>query len=315
MFFDPRVDVTPVLSAGEGVMSNSEYPPPTPPGDSKPEDRYQPQFGQRSTQWSAGSQPGQPKSQDGDDRPWPVYDPAYNQGPSRRQQTKPQGYAPYGQWGAGQVPDAGFSGANPNVGGPQGYQPDFPVRAPNTGPLPSRTWPIITLVSGVILAIIVAPVVLVTMIVGGVNLESFIDGSVEATSGDRVVVGESGMVAIIAQDSSSLGPCVLTAGAETIALEEAPGSGATMGTDVPPGTYQLDCPAAAGKPLYVFVGQDLTNLMDSTMKGFGWATFVGLSGLVVFVVGIVWLVKRNRQRREISNPFGAGPYGPGNYHH
>lgn len=284
---------------------------------SNPEDRYQqggqqpPQFGQRSDQWSADSPAGQPSEPE---RPWPVYDPSAPPGtsgasgvPGAGQQ---QGSAAPG-WGQPQVPPTGGP-AYPAYGVPGGPQlPQQPGVAPAN--LPSRAGAIWTIVIGAVLAVIVAPAVFVGFIMGGMDWTSVVSGSASVTNGGSVTVDDSGVIAVVSQGTQTVTSCTLTSGSQVHELYEEAGSGLAVGRGIPAGTYTVDCNVSDGTALFVLRGDDLSGVIDATMTGMLWASIAGIAGVVAFIVGIVWLVRRNRQRRDVLRSQWGGPGAPGYY--
>lgn len=274
---------------GSGTPEANEVPAP-------------PQFGQRSAGWQPT--PADPTIPSGPsaDRPWPVYHPEA---------------------------DSGYPSDNgPRQVSSQDYPPNFSSPMPQaplalTRQVPSRTGPILTMVLGAVLSIIVAPAVLFGIAISGLNMDSMLDGSATVVNGGQVTVDQSGVVGIISQTSTQLDSCTLTRGSETVTARQESDTGIVVGRNLTPGTYTVDCGVPAGQPLFVFRGDELNTMMSSVLKGVGWSAVPGFGGIVMFVVGLVWLVKRNRQRKEAfrkdwgSGTGGfhgpAGPYNPPGY--
>lgn len=243
-----------------------------------------PQFGQRSDSWTPQNE-GQPAPNSGQNSPWPVYG-----------QGGPGPQSPYGgpnQY-ASSAPNTGNGPSGPmmpgpayGMGGPTGY----------TGPqgqLPSRTWPILTLVFGVILMIPVPLVVFFSMVVSSVDLSQFSTGM--TTNGGTISVDESGVVGIVSD--RSLEECTLENDSESHTLY-AGSDGIVSGRGITPGTYTLDCGVSQnGATLVVMSDIAIDSFMDGTMTGLIVSTVIGLAGLGLLIGGIVWLVMRNRKRRE-----------------
>ncbi len=232
-----------------------------------------PQFGQRSENWQ---QPQAPKQES----PWPVYSPGSTA-------TPPQNFPQ-------QPPVPTFGGPAPGVPAPQGY--------PGGGvppQLPGRGWPIFTLVLGVVMAVLIAPGVLFGMVLSGINFESIADGSINTFNGGQVQVDDTGTVALLPQNQSSMNSCVLTGdGGEYEIFAEAD-TGIVVGRNITPGAYTLDCDAPEGLALFAFNGDDISGIISKAMAGMLWSSVIGVLGVVVAITGIVWLVRRNGQRKEI----------------
>ncbi len=260
-------------------MTNPENPyQPTEPNrqpDGQPE---APQFGQRSENWQSNPTPNEGSGQS----PWPVYQ------PGAPQQPHPQQAGP-----GGPTYGAAYPGAQP----PQQYPGYGPVPPPEN--LPSRTWPIVTLVAGVIAMVIVAPALLVTMTISGLDISSLADGSMSVYNGGAVVVDDSESIVFIAQGNQDPNTCTLSQGDTEIILYQESATGLVSGNGIPSGTYTVQCDIPDGAGLYAFGGDQMTGMFSGVASGLIWSSIVGVLGLAATIVGIVWLVRRNRARREI----------------
>lgn len=263
---------------------------------SNPQDPYRPDnadqtpdgpaFGQRSENWSASQEPPASPVQ-GDGRPWPVYNP----------QGTDQPYMPQPQYG---------QAAPSPYGGPAMVPPMAPMGVRG----PSRAGAIWTLILGIVMAVIVAPIVALAVTIGGMNLDQLANGSMETTNGGEVSVDDTGVVALFSGTGTALSNCTLT-GADDKEWPMYMESSYSMvvGRGIPAGTYTVDCDTSMGASLLVFGGDDLENIVGSAVGAVGWATLVGVAGVVMTIVGIVWLVRRNRARREFIRQQWMGPQG------
>ena len=69
--------------------------------------------------------------------------------------------------------------------------------------------------------------------------------------------------------------------------------------DLTPGEYTLSCTGmTSSDSVVVFDGEALDGMLRATASALGGAAVVGIVGLGVLIGGIVWLVKRNGQRRS-----------------
>lgn len=281
--------------------SGGEWPGDAPAGGEDPGAAPPPpQFGQRSPGW----QPGPARPAEG--RPWPVYDPHAGSQPAGN------------DWGP-QPPTLGYS--------PPGYPAAGGSPALGTpGQLPSRTGPILTMIVGALLSLIVAPAVLFGLAMSGINMDAMADGSATVLNGAELTVDDSGVVGFVSQTSTPLESCTLTGGGQTVTIQQESDSGIVVGRGLQPGAYTVECAVPAGQPLFVFRGDELNQLTSSVMKGFAWSTVPGFGGFITFVVGLVWLVRRNRLRKDMTRQDwqwggypgpgyggGPGPRGPGGF--
>lgn len=197
--------------------------------------------------------------------------------------------------------------AHGGTAAPQGV-PGAPTVA---GPakLPSRVGPVLTGIGGVLLMLIVAPVVFIVTAFSGMNLSSMINSAQEVASGDTVTVDSSGGLIVSAHPDVYSCSVTPSAGGEAVPLSRLDSaSGAWSVFGLAPGDYTLSCVGEAGLgQLAAFSGVSPDDITDGAISGLTWGSVVGLIGLVVLVVGIVWLVKVNRRRRAIVS---ATPWGP-----
>jgi hypothetical protein len=179
------------------------------------------------------------------------------------------------------------------------------------GPRPRRTGPIVMIVVGALLMILGPIIGIVAAASAGMDTFNEIanDGATVENGGtvslpagvDRVVYSESGEVSSFSCDIvDPAGQAVSTRGAE------GDGQDVDGGTIVPgvafttteAGSYTVDCglPAEASQTLLVAPPLDFGGLL-----GAGVAVLVGLGagflGLVLLIIGIVWLVRRNKKIR------------------
>lgn len=192
----------------------------------------------------------------------------------------------------------------PTFGAPQGGPPQY-SQPPK---LPGRGWPIFTLVMGAITAVIIAPIVFIAAVVSGINFDSIVDGSINVYNGGEVSVDETGTLALIPQNQTPMNHCTLTGSGEEYDIYVESDSGLVVGRGLVPGTYTVDCDVPDGTVMLAFNGDDISSLTSRTVSGLLWASAVGIAGIVLLIVGIVWLVRRNRERREVMRThWGGGP--------
>ncbi len=276
-----------------------------------------PQFGQRSETWMPGGQNSSAAS-NGQGNPWPVYGEAGNQS----QPGASQGQFPAGQYGqpGGQAPQGPYPGQNPypQQGGqypgnqypPQSQYPQAPYAAPTPysqgqnsvstgGEMPSRTGAILTLIGGIFLMIVVAPIVFFSLVMNAVGVDRLMEGGLQATNGGTMSVGSAGVVAVLPLSGEATS-CLATdsAGNSTELYYEVQSGGTYVGRGLAEGEYTIECEGVpSGSELMVLDGTVLGEIVDGTVQAVVWATVIGLVGLALTIGGIIWLVKRNQARR------------------
>lgn len=260
-------------------MTNSDNPY-NPSGQQPPENTPDgpPQYGQRSPNWQPT--PPQPSGQE-NSGPWPVYTPGA--GPNYQQ--PPQGPS----YGGPYVP----------AGMPYGQgQPGGQMQPP--GKLPGRGWPIFTIVAGAVAAIIIAPMIFFISILTGLDIDAIASGNFSTYNGGPVTVDQTGSVAVMPQNQETPSSCLLTGDSGEYTLYPASDTGLVSGWQIEPGEYTIDCDVAPGTPLYVFNGDQISGVVKDATTGLIWSSIIGIAGIVAVIAGIVWLVSRNRQRREMQ---------------
>lgn len=284
-------------------------------GTTPEEPRYGRRFpeGQRpSEQPGAAPQPPSPYGQ----QPGPGQQGGYGQ---------PGAYGAPGQYGGhGQQPTYGQPGAYGAQGGygqhqggygqppyaPPAGQPGYGYGAGPSGPPPKRTGPVVMIVLSA-LAMIGAPII--GFLIGVASMvdsaAGIVDGAQVSNGGsvdlpansDQVIYFATSSTDLTAVDCTVTGPGGqnLSTYADTFGMDLPDDSAVGVGfrTDAA-GAHTIDCdlPAGASSTLQVGPPLDAADLM-----GAGIAVLVGLAvgflGLVLLIIGIVWLVRVNKRIR------------------
>lgn len=258
--------------------------PTQPPGD-------EPRYGRRSAHWrpdggdgrAGGAQPS-PESPAGEEEsPWPRY--GQTSGGTGRED---QGEAtPWPRYGEQPSPD------RPPYAGPA-------PSARNRSALPGRAGPILLILAGIVTMLVAAPLVLTLVVASALGRDA--TASAQVSNGSQVSVDQSGELSVYAGSGEDPG-CVLTrSGAQDVTLRpdpDIPQMVSAQGVD--PGAYTLRCSALSeGQTLVAFSGSDMRELWSAAPRAFGAATVVGLLGFAGLIAGIVWLTRRNRERRRLA---------------
>lgn len=204
-------------------------------------------------------------------------------------------YGPAGQPGA--VPTNGTS--YPGAAAPQGYGAPAPVFMPK---LPGRGGAITTLVLGVVLMVIIAPIVFfATMVAGVAGTEgNSVKGGTTA-NGSVVTVTTDGVFMVQAGGGKDPSCSLIGADNKSYELEPYDGSqGAYLVEHVPAGSYVLHCDGIANGANITAFNASPEVVTKVFAMPFVWGTVVGVAGLIVLIVGIVLLVNVNGKRRRIT---------------
>ncbi|WP_099332349.1 hypothetical protein [Actinomyces minihominis] len=273
-------------------MSDNRWGPNPPPEGQG--DNPWPVYGQ--------GQPGAtPPGPSDSNAPWPVYggqptNPQPNPGPVP--QPPAGGYgSPYQQPHYGQQATPPHPASTP-YGGYQGGRYVPPTE------LPSRTGPVLSIVGGILLMVVVAPIVLVGLILSSVGIGSIVESSMEATNGGIVTVDSSGTVGVVTSSTLPQSCLITDAGGNDTELAPELEGAVLVARGMEPGQYTLSCTGLSSTDTIVVLdGETLAGMMPATMQALAWSSVVGLIGLGVLIAGIVWLVKRNRQRQAIRSGY------------
>lgn|SRR5690625_2383734 len=234
---------------------------------------------------------------------------SYGQQPGYGQQQpgygQPGGYGQQ-QGGYGQPPYAPQAGQPPYAPQAGGYGPG---QAPS-GPPPKRTGPVVMIVLSA-LAMIGAPIIGILIAVASVvdSAAGITDGASITNGGsvdlpadaERVIYFASSSIDIGAVDCTVTGPNgqTLSTYPDTFGMDLPDDSAVGVGfRTAAAGAHTIDCDLPSGVSSTMTVGPplDAGNFMGagvSVLVGFA----VGFLGLVLLIIGIVWLVRVNKRIR------------------
>ena len=205
----------------------------------------------------------------------------------------------YGDNGAG-APMQGM----PMQGGPQNFQGGG-YGGPVTMPIvkgPSKAPGVILIVVGILMAIVVAPILFFVLMFQGLSGvgENLAAGTV-VSNGGTIEVGANGSytVSISPGEASS---CTLTNGSnQSFEMKRLQSSSEVYYVDgLAQGTYTIQCQGVSSAVRITGLPVSGDDMVSSTSGAFLWSTLVGVSGVVLLIVGIVLLVKVNGKRRRIT---------------
>ena len=186
-------------------------------------------------------------------------------------------------YGPSDEPHAMPPNGAPRAGGsaPQGYGAPAPVAAPT---LPGRGRAVTTLILGVVLMVVIAPIVTFVMMFAA--LAGTEGGSIKGgtTANDSVVTVTADGHFMVRGDADKNPSCSLIGANVSYELE---------------GSYRLDCTAIPSTDSIVAYNATPEVVRDTFTMPFLWGSIVGVVGVIVLIVGIVLLVKVNGKRRLI----------------
>ena len=207
---------------------------------------------------------------------------------------------PYGVPGDQGTPWPQYGQDVPAQGGYSGAAYAGPMVMP-TMKLPSRAPGTIMIVLGLLMMLIIAPVIFAVVAFSGLNTERPENvNPVQIANGGTVEVGTNGQYTILLGEAKATS-CTMT-DTEGVVHDMHSLVGVNnyyTATDLPSGTYRIDCEGLpAGTDI---VGMDVSagDITQSSTNSLLWSTVVGVSGMIIMIIGIVLVVKANGRRREI----------------
>lgn len=266
-------------------------------------DEQEPQYGQKATPEQPGTlnghdyYPGQPggTNQPASGGPGDAYDPHHTLPPMQ------------GNHGSGYQPiNSGMAG-----GGGDPFKPD--------ADLPSRRWPIAVTVIGAVTMVVLAPIVFFAMIMGSVSSAVGLDNPGESPflssveSGDVVTMDKEGKAIVFIEKMDSWN-CTFTnedTNHKTAVVKDSAWQDADPMNEerswsgiahLKAGDYRIDCVNDNNQPatgMRVVTDQEFLDVGKGALTAFTVATTIGFIGMGLLIWGIIWLVKRNKERKII----------------
>ncbi len=188
--------------------------------------------------------------------------------------------------------------------------------------VPSRTGPVILIVAGA-LAMILGPIIGIVMSVsnlfGAVDWQGFTDTQ-QITNGSTADLAANAEWMVVPSSGAQGYSCDVT-GTNGEMVDTRSREGVITFTSTQAGPYSITCDSG-GDTLIVMPAANLDEMLDNApgaFSSFAVGLLVGFLGFVALIVGIIWLVRVNRERRESGGGgypppgWGAGGYGAGGY--
>lgn len=240
-------------------------------------------------------------------------------GEFERVPTEPQQQTPWPQYGqvsesltdhlsrggtaqfAAQVGQPGSSADGSGVHGapggpaPQMWMPGDPA-TPRT--LTSRVPATVLTVIGALLMLVIAPVVAIIVGITSLSANMSGDNSMGAiSSGDTVTVDQTGTYAAYSFDDTRRLSCSLSNGEQTVKMQYL-ADNYVIANNLTPGEYTFECDSVPSSAIYGMSGTYAEAAVTSVMVSFAVGSVLGVAGIIMLIVGIVWLVRVNKQRRQ-----------------
>ncbi len=192
----------------------------------------------------------------------------------------------------------------PMQGGPQNF-PGGGYGGPVAMPVvkgPSSAPGAILIVLGVLLSIVAAPILFFVLMFQGFTgiAENMAAGTV-VSNGGTVEVGANGSYTVsLSPDKAS--SCTLTDGSnQTFEMKRLQSSSEVYYLDgLAQGTYRIQCQGLPSSAKITGLPASGEDMVESTSGAFLWSTVVGVTGVVLLIVGIVLVVRAGSKRKELQ---------------
>lgn len=186
------------------------------------------------------------------------------------------------------------------VGGQYHSEPTGQYAGAATTNLPGRGGAIAMLVSGLVMMFLIAPIIAVIGVVGSVM------NSADSIESNTVVLEKQDSVYIsVIGPSEDIAVCGLIS-EDGKAYEAHAEKDGLVVNKVPAGVYDVVCDNTTDAD--IIMGFSESQVIGMVLGGMGIsvliAFIVGTVGLILLIVGIVKLVKVNKKRRMMANPYG-----------
>ncbi|MGM0385927.1 MAG: hypothetical protein ACQERF_08120, partial [Actinomycetota bacterium] len=180
--------------------------------------------------------------------------------------------------------------------------------------LPSRTGPVILIVAGalaMILGPIIGLIVAASSFLGTVDWQNFADAS-QISNGSSADLAADSEWMVVPENVVQGYSCDVT-GTSGEMVDTRSREGFVIFTTTRAGQYQITCEPGGGT-LVVMPAGNFDQLIENAPGAFSSVAvgfLVGFLGLVALIVGIIWLVRVNRDRRAAGGGYLPPGYGQG----
>lgn len=210
----------------------------------------------------------------------------------------------YGDNGAGAPMQGMPVQGMPMQGGPQNFQGGG-YGGPAPMPIvkgPSKAPGTILIVLGVLASFVAAPILFFVLMVQGLSgiVENAAAGTV-VSNGGNVEVGPNGSYTVsLSPDKAS--SCALINGSnQSFEMKQLQGSAEVYYLDgLAQGTYRIQCQGLPSDARISGVPASGEEMVSSTGGAFLWSTVVGVTGIVLLIVGIVLVIRAGSKTKELQ---------------
>ena len=210
----------------------------------------------------------------------------------------------YGGNGAGAPMQGMPMQGMPMQGGPQNFQGGG-YGGPAPMPIvkgPSNAPGVILIVLGVLASFVAAPILFFVLMFQGITgiAENMAAGTV-VSNGGNIEVGANGSYTVSLSPDKASSCALINASNQSFEMKQLQGSAEVYYLDgLAQGTYKIQCQGLSSTARITGLPASGEDMVSSTSGAFLWSTVVGVSGVVLLIVGIVLVVRAGSKRKELQ---------------
>ena len=210
----------------------------------------------------------------------------------------------YGDNGAGAPMQGMPMQGMPMQGGPQNFQGGG-YGGPAPMPIvkgPSKAPGTILIVLGVLMSFVAAPILFFVLMFQGLTgiAENMAAGTV-VSNGGNVEVGANGSYTVSLSPDKASSCALINASNQSFEMKQLQGSAEVYYLDgLAQGTYRIQCQGLPSDARITGLPASGEDMVSSTSGAFLWSTVVGVTGIVLLIVGIVLVVRAGSKTKELQ---------------
>ena len=192
----------------------------------------------------------------------------------------------------------------PMQGGPQNFQGGG-YGGPAPMPIvkgPSKAPGTILIVLGVLASFVAAPILFFVLMFQGITgiAENMAAGAV-VSNGGNVEVGANGSYTVSLSPDKASSCALINASNQSFEMKQLQGSAEVYYLDgLAQGTYRIQCQGLPSTARITGLPASGEDMVTSTSGAFLWSTVVGVTGIVLLIVGIVLVVRAGSKTKELQ---------------
>ena len=192
----------------------------------------------------------------------------------------------------------------PMQGGPQNFQGGG-YGGPAPMPIvkgPSKAPGTILIILGVLASFVAAPILFFVLMFQGITgiAENMAAGTV-VSNGGNIEVGANGSYTVSLSPDKASSCALINASNQSFEMKQLQGSAEVYYLDgLAQGTYKIQCQGLSSTARITGLPASGEDMVSSTSGAFLWSTVVGVSGVVLLIVGIVLVVRAGSKRKELQ---------------